>query len=91
MMQEFIQLEMQTQMVTINLSVPRIIEETIEDLGKILSLAYIQKQEQQHIGPCDEGEECHIMVLEDHIFKYSIPVRSSEILYHGEYAFLALE
>ncbi len=84
---EFIQLGFKSVIVTVNLDLGM----TADDLGKILTYEYILQLEQRGIDPCGEGGEFHTTVIDGPIFKNSIPVRSGEILYHGEYAFLPLE
>ena len=84
---EFIQLGFKSVIVTVNLKLGM----TADDLGKILTHEYILQLEQRGIDPCGEGGEFHTTVIDGPIFKNAIPVRSGEILYHGEYAFLPLE
>ena len=84
---EFIQLGFKTKIVTVNLSLGM----TVKDLGQVLTFDYIQELQNRGIDPCGEGGEFHTTVLDGPIFKHSIPVRSGEILYHGDYAFLTLE
>lgn len=84
---EFIQLGFKTMIVTVNLSLGM----TIDDLGKILTLDYVQELESRGIDPCGEGGEFHSTVLDGPLFKAPIAVSQGEILYHENYAFLALE
>lgn len=56
---EFIALNFKSMIVTVNLKLGM----RIEDLGKILTLDYIQTLEQRGIDPCGEGGEFHSTVL----------------------------
>ncbi|ENX38810.1 diphthine--ammonia ligase [Acinetobacter courvalinii] len=85
--EEFIQLGFKSVIVTINLKLGM----QVEDLGKILTLEYIQELEDRGIDPCGEGGEFHTTVIDGPIFNKAIPVRHGDIVYHEEYAFLPLE
>ncbi len=85
--QEFIQLGFQTMLVTVNLKLGM----TAADLGRIMTLDYVDELLRRGIDPCGEGGEFHTTVLDGPLFKKPISVRQGEILYHGDYAFLALE
>lgn len=85
--EEFINLGFQSVIVTVNLKLGM----KIEDLGKTLTLEYIQELENRGIDPCGEGGEFHTTVIDGPIFNKAIPVRSGDIVYHEEYAFLPLE
>jgi len=85
--EEFIQLGFKSVIVTINLKLGM----QVEDLGKILTLDYIQELEDRGIDPCGEGGEFHTTVIDGPIFNKAIPVRKLDIVYHEEYAFLPLE
>jgi len=85
--EEFIQLGFKTMIVTVNLNLGM----KVEDLGKILTLDYIQKLENRGIDPCGEGGEFHSTVIDGPLFTAPIAVRKGDILYHENYAFLALE
>jgi len=85
--EEFINLGFRSIIVTVNLKLGM----TIDDLGKILSLEYIQELENRGIDPCGEGGEFHTTVIDGPIFNKAIPVRKLDIVYHEEYAFLPLE
>ena len=85
--EEFIQLGFKTMIVTVNLNLGM----KVEDLGKILTLDYIQKLENRGIDPCGEGGEFHSTVIDGPLFTAPIAVRKGDILYHETYAFLALE
>lgn len=84
---EFIQLGFRSVIVTVNLNLGM----RVEDLGKILTLAYIQELEHRDIDPCGEGGEFHTTVIDGPIFNKVIPVRQGDIVYHEHYAFLTLE
>ena len=84
---EFIALNFKSMIVTVNLKLGM----RIEDLGKILTLDYIQTLEQRGIDPCGEGGEFHSTVLDGPIFKRAICVRQGEIIRHEHYAFLTLQ
>ena len=85
--EEFIQLGFKTMIVTVNLSLGM----KVDDLGKILTLDYIQELENRRIDPCGEGGEFHSTVIDGPLFTSPIAVRKGDILYHENYAFLALE
>ncbi|MEG2827620.1 MAG: diphthine--ammonia ligase [Acinetobacter sp.] len=85
--EEFIQLGFKTMIVTVNLDLGM----KVEDLGKILTLDYIQELENRGIDPCGEGGEFHSTVIDGPLFTAPIAVRKGDILYHENYAFLALE
>ncbi|MCU4377048.1 Dph6-related ATP pyrophosphatase [Acinetobacter haemolyticus] len=85
--EEFINLGFQSVIVTVNLKLGM----KIEDLGKTLTLEYIQELENRGIDPCGEGGEFHTTVIDGPIFNKAIPVRRGDIVYHEEYAFLPLE
>lgn len=85
--EEFIQLGFKTMIVTVNLNLGM----KVADLGKILTLDYIQELENRGIDPCGEGGEFHSTVIDGPLFTAPIAVRKGDILYHENYAFLALE
>lgn len=85
--EEFIQLGFKTMIVTVNLNLGM----KVDDLGKILTLDYIQELENRGIDPCGEGGEFHSTVIDGPLFTAPIAVRKGDILYHENYAFLTLE
>lgn len=85
--EEFISLGFHSVIVTVNLKLGM----RVEDLGKTLTLEYIQELEDRGIDPCGEGGEFHTTVINGPIFNKAIPIRHGEIVYHEEYAFLPLE
>ncbi|QNX59776.1 Dph6-related ATP pyrophosphatase [Acinetobacter seifertii] len=85
--EEFIQFGFKSVLVTVNLKLGM----KVEDLGKTLTLEYIQELENRGIDPCGEGGEFHTTVIDGPIFNKAIPVRKLDIVYHEEYAFLPLE
>ncbi|HIQ35744.1 MULTISPECIES: diphthine--ammonia ligase [Acinetobacter] len=85
--EEFINLGFRSVIVTVNLKLGM----KVEDLGKILTLEYIQELESRDIDPCGEGGEFHTTVIDGPIFNKAIPIRQCNIVYHEEYAFLPLE
>ena len=85
--EEFIQLGFKTMIVTVNLDLGM----KVDDLGKVLTLDYIQELENRGIDPCGEGGEFHSTVIDGPLFTVPIAVRKGDILYHENYAFLALE
>lgn len=85
--EEFINLGFRSVLVTVNLKLGM----KVEDLGKTLTLEYIQELENRGIDPCGEGGEFHTTVIDGPIFNKAIPVRQGDIVYHEEYAFLPLE
>ncbi|MBP8099702.1 MAG: diphthine--ammonia ligase, partial [Acinetobacter sp.] len=58
--EEFIQLGFKTMIVTVNLDLGM----KVNDLGKILTLDYIQELENRGIDPCGEGGEFHSTVID---------------------------
>ncbi|WP_422658848.1 diphthine--ammonia ligase [Paenibacillus sp. EC2-1] len=84
---EFIHLGFKTIVVTVNLSLGM----REDDLGRVLTLDYIQELETRGIDPCGEGGEFHTTVLDGPLFKNPISVRKCEIWRQDEYAFLPLE
>jgi len=85
--EEFINLGFRSVLVTVNLKLGM----KVEDLGKTLTLEYIQELENRGIDACGEGGEFHTTVIDGPIFNKAIPVRQGDIVYHEEYAFLPLE
>ncbi|CAD9194061.1 hypothetical protein F994_01907 [Acinetobacter bohemicus ANC 3994] len=85
--EEFIQLGFKTMIVTVNFDLGM----KVDDLGKVLTLDYIQELENRGIDPCGEGGEFHSTVIDGPLFTAPIAVRKGDILYHENYAFLALE
>ena len=85
--EEFINLGFITIIVTVNLSLGM----REDDLGRTLTHEYVKELEARGIDPCGEGGEFHTTVIDGPIFKYTIPVRKSEVIKNGEYAFLPLE
>ena len=85
--EEFINLGFRSVIVTVNLKLGM----QVGDLGKILTLEYIQELEHRGIDPCGESGEFHTTVIDGPIFNKAIPVRQANIVYYEEYAFLALE
>ena len=85
--EEFIQLGFKTMIVTVNLDLGM----KVDDLGKVLTLDYIQELENRGIDPCGEGGEFHSTVIDGPLFTAPIAVRKGDILYHENYTFLALE
>jgi diphthine-ammonia ligase len=85
--EEFINLGFRSVIVTVNLKLGM----KVEDLGKILTLEYIQELESRDIDPCGEAGEFHTTVIDGPIFNKAIPIRQCNIVYHEEYAFLPLE
>ena len=84
---EFIQLSFQSIIVTVNLSLGM----TVEDLGQVLSLEYVDKLVARGIDPCGEAGEFHTTVIDGPIFKHPLSVVKGDILYHENYAFLPIE
>ncbi|ENX13357.1 hypothetical protein F895_02661 [Acinetobacter sp. CIP 64.2] len=85
--EEFINLGFRSVIVTVNLKLGM----KVEDLGRTLTLDYIQELENRGVDPCGEGGEFHTTVIDGPIFNKAIPVRHGDIVYHEEYAFLTLE
>ncbi|MDR6551733.1 diphthine--ammonia ligase [Paenibacillus qinlingensis] len=73
--------------VTVNLS----LNMREDDLGRILTPAYVQELVDRGIDPCGEGGEFHTTVIDGPLFKYPIPIRKCDMIRNGEYAFLPLE
>lgn len=85
--EEFINLGFVSIVVTVNLSLGM----REEDLGRILTLDYIQELEGRGIDSCGEGGEFHTTVIDGPIFNHPIPIQKGQIIKDGEYAFLPLE
>ena len=85
--EEFIRLGFITIIVTVNVSLGM----KEEDLGRILTLDYVDELEARSIDPCGEGGEFHTTVIDGPLFKKRIAVTKGEIIRNGEYAFLPLE
>ncbi|WEI03931.1 diphthine--ammonia ligase [Acinetobacter johnsonii] len=83
---EFIQLGFQSIIVTVNLNLGM----TVEDLGQVLSLEYVDELFARGIDPCGEAGEFHTTVIDGTIFKHPLSVIKGDILYHENYAFLPL-
>ena len=90
---EFIELGFKSMIVTVNLDLGM----KVDDLGKILTMDYIQPLEKRGIDPCGEGGEggeggeFHSTVLDGLLFKWPITVRQGDIMRHENYAFLTLQ
>lgn len=84
---ELIQLGFQSLIVTVNLNLGM----TVEDLGQVLSLEYVNELVARGIDPCGEAGEFHTTVIDGPIFKHPLSVVKGDILYHENYAFLPLE
>lgn len=84
--EEFIRLGFITIIVTVNLSLGM----KEEDLGRILTLDYVDELIARGIDPCGEGGEFHTTVIDGPLFKQRINVTKGEIIRNGEYAFLPL-
>ncbi|WP_018754363.1 diphthine--ammonia ligase [Paenibacillus terrigena] len=83
----FIGLGFVTLIVTVNCSLGM----TEDDLGRVLTLDYVQELVDRGIDPCGEGGEFHTTVIDGPLFKTHVPVRKCTILRDGDYAFLPLE
>ncbi|WP_314588044.1 diphthine--ammonia ligase [Paenibacillus terrigena] len=83
----FIGLGFVTLIVTVNCSLGM----TEDDLGRVLTLDYVQELVDRGIDPCGEGGEFHTTVIDGPLFKTPVPVRKCVILRDGDYAFLPLE
>lgn len=84
---ELIALGFTCMIVTVNLNLGM----SIADLGRILTLDYVEELLARNIDPCGEAGEFHTTVIDAPIFKRPLSVRKGDILYHENYAFLALE
>ncbi|WP_110926129.1 Dph6-related ATP pyrophosphatase [Bacillus massiliglaciei] len=85
--EEFVREGFVSIVVTVNLSLGM----REEDLGRILTLDYIQELEDRGIDSCGEGGEFHTTVIDGPLFTYPIPIQKGAIIKNGEYAFLPLE
>ncbi len=81
---EFVKAGFKCIIVTVNLSLGM----EIDDLGKELTLEYIEELENRGIDSCGEAGEFHTIVIDGPIFKNKIDVKFGEILQDKEYAFL---
>ncbi|OZB93644.1 diphthine--ammonia ligase [Paenibacillus sp. XY044] len=84
---EFIDLGFVTVLVTVNLSLGM----KEEDLGRVLTRAYVEELLARGIDPCGEGGEFHTTVIDGPLFQRPISIRKGEIVRDGDYAFLPLE
>lgn len=84
---ELIQLGFKCIIVTINLNLGM----KIEDLGQILTQDFVDELISRGIDPCGELGEFHTTVIDAPMFKTPLSVHKGDILYHENYAFLALE
>jgi uncharacterized protein (TIGR00290 family) len=81
---EFVKAGFKSIIVTVNLYMGM----EIDDLGKELSLEYIEALENRRIDSCGEAGEFHTIVVDGPIFKDRIDVKFGEVLRYEEYAFL---
>lgn len=84
---EFIELGFVSIIVTINLNLGM----RVEDLGKILTAELVEEFILRGIDPCGEAGEFHTTLIDGPIFKAPLLLNKGDILYHENYAFLALE
>jgi diphthamide synthase (EF-2-diphthine--ammonia ligase) len=84
---EFIQLGFVSIIVTINLNLGM----RVEDLGRILTADFVNELIARGIDPCGEAGEFHTTLIDGPIFKKPLLLHKGDILYHENYAFLALE
>lgn len=84
---ELIALGFECMIVTVNLNLGMY----VADLGQTLTLDYVNELLTRNIDPCGEAGEFHTTVINAPIFKTPLSVRKGDILYHENYAFLALE
>ena len=83
----FIQLGFVSIIVTINLNLGM----RVEDLGRILTTDFVDELIARGIDPCGEAGEFHTTLIDGPIFKKPLLLNKGDILYHENYAFLALE
>lgn len=81
---EFVKAGFKSILVTVNLSMGM----NEDDLGRELTLEYIEELENRGVDSCGEAGEFHTIVIDGPIFKNKIPVKFGEILKDKEYAFL---
>ncbi|MGL5692787.1 MAG: diphthine--ammonia ligase [Peptostreptococcaceae bacterium] len=84
---EFIELGFITKVVTIDLS-QGMVE---EDLGKILTLEYMEELESRGIDSCGENGEFHTTVIDGPIFKDKVKVKHGDITKDDKYMYLELK
>jgi diphthine-ammonia ligase len=84
---EFIELGFISMIVTINLNLGM----HVEDLGKVLTAEFVEELIARGIDPCGEAGEFHTTLIDGPIFKAPLLLDKGDILYHENYAFLALE
>ncbi|RKG39244.1 Dph6-related ATP pyrophosphatase [Acinetobacter rongchengensis] len=84
---ELITLGFQCMIVTVNLNLGM----HVEDLGRILTLDYVEELLSRKIDPCGEAGEFHTTVIDAPIFKKPLLLNKGDILFHENYAFLTLE
>lgn len=84
---ELITLGFECMIVTVNLNLGM----TVADLGRILTLDYVEELLSRKIDPCGEAGEFHTTVINAPVFKTPLSVLKGDILFHENYAFLTLE
>ncbi|MCY9660655.1 diphthine--ammonia ligase [Paenibacillus chondroitinus] len=84
--EEFIRLGFVSIVVTVNLALGM----REDDLGRTLTLAFVEELVARGIDPCGEGGEFHTTVIDGPLFKQRISVHKGEIITHCEYAFMPL-
>lgn len=85
--ERFIALGFKTIITTVNLNLG--MQE--DDLGKIVTYAYVQELKARGIDPCGEGGEFHTTVIDGPIFKQPISYQPGAIVRKDNYAFLPLQ
>lgn len=83
---EFIRLGFVTIITTVNTSLGM----TEADLGRELTIDFVDELEARNIDPCGEGGEFHTTVLDGPLFSTPITVQRHDIILDGDYAFLPL-
>ncbi|MGL5677434.1 MAG: diphthine--ammonia ligase [Cellulosilyticaceae bacterium] len=82
----FVELGFVTKIVTINLN--KGMKE--EDLGRVLTKAYIEELEARGVDPCGEAGEFHTTVIDGPLFKTPISIQEGAVTRRGEYMYLEL-
>lgn len=84
---EFINLGFITKITTVNLNMGM----KKEDLGKVLTLEYMEELERRGIDSCGENGEFHTTVIDGPCFKNKLVIENGEITKNKEFMYLELK
>ncbi|MGL4453210.1 MAG: diphthine--ammonia ligase [Sarcina sp.] len=85
--EEFISLGFIAKVVTVNLDMRM----RKEDLGRVLTLNYLNELEERGIDPCGESGEFHTSVIDGPIFSRKLEVEEEKIILNEKYQYLILK